>query len=66
MDADHLLTVLAPEIGRSVCAWCKAPMGPRPDLDAGQVSHGCCADCYAAVFGSYLFSLAHQGHREVQ
>jgi len=27
------------------CVWCSAELPPRLDLEAGLVSHGCCARC---------------------
>lgn len=39
---DQGLTVVMSNIGRAVCDVCKADLGARPGIAAGQLSHGKC------------------------
>uniref|UniRef100_A0A6M3JRT8 Uncharacterized protein n=1 Tax=viral metagenome TaxID=1070528 RepID=A0A6M3JRT8_9ZZZZ len=35
--------------GRAICDACRIDLGARPDIPAGQVSHGKCPVCYEAA-----------------
>lgn len=43
------------QCGRRVCAWCvpQRDLGPAHELCCGDVTHGICKECSAAILGEF-------------
>jgi len=51
MQRDQGRAVIGSSVGRAVCMVCQRDLGPREEIPAGQVTHGCCAGCAMREYG---------------